>query len=134
MRRANRAPIFLSKFNSCQLDDWIERLDKLILKVSNIFFSFFFLQCFFLWRTTSLNPTPAFHFKEKRQSSRISRISSCPWIERNKGSNKPNTPCKIGRPSYERVIRVNFRGLQLVDTRIVKTLFDFLLFFSRFPT
>lgn len=48
MRRANRAPIFLSKFNSCQLDDWIERLDKLILKVSNIFFSFFFLQCFFL--------------------------------------------------------------------------------------
>lgn len=47
MRRANRAPIFLSKFNSCQLDDWIERLDKLILKVSNIFFSFFFFTMFF---------------------------------------------------------------------------------------
>lgn len=102
----------------------IERLDKLILKVSNIFF--FFLQCFFLWPTTSLNPTPALHFKETRQSSpsRISRISSCPRIERNKGSNRLNAPLsKIGRPSYECVIRVNFRGLQLVDTRIMKTLF-----------
>lgn len=132
MRRANRAPIFLSKFNSCQLDDWIERLDKLILKVSNIFFPFFFYNVFSFDGQPRSIPPP--HFISKRNANLREYQGYRRVLERNKGSNKPNTPCKIGRPSYERVIRVNFRGLQLVDTRIVKTLFDFLLFFSRFPT
>lgn len=67
MRRANRAPIFLSKFNSCQLDDWIERLDKLILKVSNIFFPFFFYNVFSFDGQPRSIPPP--HFISKRNAN-----------------------------------------------------------------
>lgn len=72
MRRANRAPIFLSKFNSCQLDDWIERLDKLILKVSNIFFPFFFYNVFSFDGQPRSIPPP--HFISKRKTPIFANI------------------------------------------------------------
>lgn len=100
----------------------IERLDKLILKVSNIFF-FFFFNVFSFDGKPRLIPPP--HFISKRNDSlRLREYQGYRRVlESNGTKDRINAPCKIERPSYECVIRVNFRGLQLVDTRIMKTLF-----------